>query len=257
VLRTPARLVGIHFFNPVAQMQLVEVVTGPTTDADAAARALGFVTAIDRLPLPVGSAPGFLVNRVLSPYLQEAMLLLEDGYAPADIDGAARDFGMPMGPLELADTVGLDICLHTGQILGAAFGGQVPQVLRTKVERRELGRKTGAGFYQYDGDRPRRGQAADPGADRPALADRMLLRLLNEAVASLREGVVADPDLVDVGMVFGTGFAPFRGGPLAYARTRGVAEVTAELAALAARLGPRFTPDPGWSTLADAPAVTT
>lgn len=250
-LAVPGRLVGIHFFNPVAQMQLVEIVCSPATAAEAQARAQAFTVALDRLPLPVASAPGFLVNRVLSPYLQEAMSMLEEGVAARDIDAVAERFGMPMGPLALADTVGLDICLHVGEILSGAFGGEVPAILRQKVADGRLGRKRQAGFYEYDGKRvialPGRGTQLDA----LEIRDRMLLRMLNEAVACLREGIVSDADLVDLGMVFGTGFAPFRGGPLAYARARGVDEITARLTAFATRYGPRFVPDPAWSSLGD------
>jgi len=248
-LRQPERLVGIHFFNPVAQMQLVEIVAAAATAAAVKARAAAFVCAIDRLPLAVASAPGFLVNRVLSPYLQEAMLLLEEGVLAADIDAVAREFGMPMGPLELADTVGLDICLHVGTILAGAFGGEVPKVLRQKVEQGHLGRKSDAGFYAYRRGRLQRGPSGRLSIARHELRDRLVLRLVNEAVACVRESIVGDADLLDFGMVFGTGFAPFRGGPLHYARERGVAEVRAALSTLSTACGPRFTPDPGWEQL--------
>ncbi len=248
-LEDPARLVGIHFFNPVAQMQLVEIIAGEGTDAGAAARAAAFTTAIDRLPLPAASAPGFLVNRVLSPYLQEAMVMLEEGLPARFIDDVAKRFGMPMGPIELADTVGLDICLHVGEILSAAFGGEVPAILRRTVAARRLGRKSGGGFYDYDKGKPTGGGDGQASAAEADVRDRMVLRLLNEAVACVREGIVADTDLVDVGMVFGTGFAPFRGGPLRYARDRGLGEVVARLEQLAAEYGERFAPDAGWQQL--------
>ncbi|MEQ8494047.1 MAG: 3-hydroxyacyl-CoA dehydrogenase NAD-binding domain-containing protein, partial [Gammaproteobacteria bacterium] len=201
-LDDPARLVGVHFFNPVARMQLVEVIGDATTSAATLARAQTFVTAIDRLPLPTASAPGFLVNRVLSPYLQEAMILLDEGVPVGVIDATAREFGMAMGPLEMADTVGLDICLHVGEILAGAFGGDVPAALRRKVDERRLGVKSGAGFYDYAKGKPVRRKSGENPLAAADVRDRMLLRLLNEAVACLREGVVADADLVDVGMVF-------------------------------------------------------
>lgn len=257
VLRAPGRLVGIHFFNPVAQMQLVEIIAGRSTEARVVAHANAFTTAIDRLPLPTASAPGFLINRVLSPYLQEAMILLEEGVAVVDIDRVAREFGMPMGPLELADTVGLDICLHVGGILCSAFGGEVPEVLQRKVEQQRLGRKTNVGFYAYDGDRKLTTQSTGTALPSTEIRDRLLLRMLNVAVGALREGIVADAELLDVAMVFGTGFAPFRGGPLAYARDRGIAEVVARLGELAARLGPRFAPDPHWAHLLPTAEQTT
>ncbi len=248
-LSAPQRLVGIHFFNPVAQMQLVEVIAAADTDATVAAAAAAFTTAIDRLPLPALSAPGFLINRVLSPYLQEAMVMLEEGVAAETIDTVATNFGMPMGPLALADTVGLDICLHVGEILASAFGGEVPAILRRKVGGKHLGRKTGSGFYDYT-----KGKAVKRKADgqpMPAtdIRDRMILRMLNEAVSCLSEGIVADADLIDVGMVFGTGFAPFRGGPIHYARDRGVEEIITRLKQLESRHGERFSPASGWQQL--------
>lgn len=248
-LREPARLVGLHFFNPVEKMQLVEIVGAAHTAREPLARAAAFTVRIGRLPLPAASAPGFLVNRILSPYLQEAILLLEEGATAEEVDAAATAFGMPMGPIELADVVGLDICLSVGKLLSAKLGGEVPALLQRKVDEGRLGRKTHGGFYRYKGATPIRSKR--PGQRRPAreIQDRLLLRLLNEAVACLRQAVVTDSDLIDAGMVFGTGFAPFRGGPLRHARDRGVAEIRASLADLAARLGPRFTPDPGWDAL--------
>ncbi|MGE0483287.1 MAG: 3-hydroxyacyl-CoA dehydrogenase NAD-binding domain-containing protein [Gammaproteobacteria bacterium] len=250
-LHDPARLVGVHFFNPVAQMQLVEIVASEATRASITARAASFVTTIDRLPLPARSAPGFLVNRVLSPYLQEAFSLLDEGVDTAYIDETARAFGMPMGPLELADTVGLDICLHVGEILAAAFGGEVPAALRGQVTRGHLGRKSKQGFYAYGKRRPRAVSKGRRDLSAADIRDRLVLRLLNEAVACLREGIVADADLVDVGMVFGTGFAPFRGGPLNYARERGVREILTRLRQLEAEHGPRFAADAGWDAFGE------
>lgn len=248
-LTDPARLTGIHFFNPVDKMQLVEIIGSSATASEALALAVAFTTRIGKLPLPAASTPGFLINRILSPYLQEAMILLEEGVSANDIDAAATDFGMPMGPLELADVVGLDICLSVGNVLAAKLGGAVPEVLKQQVAQRRLGRKTSAGFYDYKGSRLIRpktqGRATPPGDIR----DRLWLRLLNTAVACLREGVVTDADLVDVGMVFGAGFAPFRGGPINYARERGVAEVRQRLAQLETQCGERFAADAGWDWL--------
>ena len=251
-LRDPSRLVGVHFFNPVAQMQLVEIIADSVTAADVQQRAAAFTVAIDRMPMPTTSAPGFLINRVLSPYLQEAMLMMEEGVAPTEIDAVAKHFGMPMGPIELADTVGLDICLHVGAILAGAFGGSVPEILRSKVQQQRLGRKTNVGFYEYDKGKVIRPNVATKAPARNEIRDRMLLRLLNEAVAALREEIVADADLVDVGMVFGTGFAPFRGGPLNYARDRGVDEIVRRLNEFTDVHGQRFTPDEGWKALAES-----
>jgi len=214
-LSAPERLVGIHFFNPVAQMPLVEVVIGEKTDAKIANDAIAFVGQIDRLPLPVKSAPGFLVNRVLVPYLMEAMQMLEEGVPPSVIDDAALDFGMPMGPIELADTVGLDVCTTVAEHL---LGEQaIPQRLQLMIERKQLGRKTNQGFYEYNKQgKVRKPKVSSNGYDTQALADRMIGKMTDEAKQCLAEHLVEDADLIDAGMIFGTGFAPFRGGPLTY-----------------------------------------
>ena len=246
-LKAPERLVGLHFFNPVAKMQLVEVVEAPATDPEAARQGLAFVRAIKRLPLPVKSSPGFLVNRILMPYLMEAVTLVEEGFAPAAIDKAALDFGMPMGPVLLADTVGLDICLSVAKIFQAHFGAKVPRVLEDLVAKGHLGLKSGRGFYTFKGDKPIVPSA--PSEIPPDLQSRIILRLLNEAAACLREGVVADPDLLDAGVVYGTGFAPFRGGPIQHARSEGFAAIAQRLQEHEARLGPRFKPDAKWGEL--------
>lgn len=253
VLQTPERLVGLHFFNPVAKMPLVEVVQADNTDTQAAHRALAFTAQIDRLPLPTTSTPGFLVNRVLMPYLLEAVRLEQEGTPAAQIDQAALAFGMPMGPLRLADTVGLDICLHVGDLLAEQTGLTVPQRLRELVSAGHLGVKSGRGFYQYRDGRPH-----PPGRDaaEPASAetrDRLVGSLLNESIACLREAVVADADLVDAGLVFGAGFAPFRGGPLHYAKNNNPAALRQRLAQLQQTHGLRFTPDAGWDRLEEGP----
>ena len=244
-LADPGRLVGLHFFNPVAQLPLVEVIASERTHPHIQAAALAFTRGIDKLPLPCRSAPGFLVNRVLMPYLSEAMLAARDDVPLAVIDRAAEEFGMPMGPIELADTIGLDVCLHVGRILAQAFGRPGPESVAPLVEARKLGRKSGEGLYVW-----RDGKAGKPPAAASAvpddLTDRLMLPMLNEAIAILRERVVGDADLIDAGVVFGAGFAPFRGGPLRYARERGVDNVLARLAALEARYGERFRPDAGW-----------
>lgn len=246
----PARLVGLHFFNPVAQMPLVEVIESGATDPQAVAAALAFTRAIDKLPLPCRSAPGFLVNRVLMPYMTEAMLAAQEGVPLALIDQAAVEFGMPMGPIELADIVGLDVCLHVGRILSAAFGSTAPEAVAPLVEAGKLGKKSGHGLYEWRDGKPVK-PAVAAGAQAPAdLQDRLMLALVNEAMAVLREGVVADADLIDAGVIFGSGFAPFRGGPLRYARERGVPQLVARLEALAMQHGARFRPDPGWSRFA-------
>jgi len=258
-LADPGRLVGLHFFNPVAQMPLVEVVHFPGTRAEIVAAAMSFTRRIDKLPLPCRSSPGFLVNRVLFPYLHEALHAAGEGIGTAAIDRAAVDFGMPMGPLQLSDVVGLDVLLHVGDIVTRELKQQPPAFIATvrrMVEQRHLGRKSGRGFYLW-----REGKAAGPatlepsapatpaGADTADLGDRLILALVNECVACLREGVVADADLIDAGVIFGTGFAPFRGGPLNYARARGADACVQRLQQLAQRYGARFTPDPGWTQL--------
>jgi 3-hydroxyacyl-CoA dehydrogenase/enoyl-CoA hydratase/3-hydroxybutyryl-CoA epimerase len=245
-LENPGRFVGIHFFNPVAKMQLVEVVRGKAADEEALKRAISFVAAIRRLPLPVHSSPGFLVNRILTPYLLEAISIEQEGIPAADIDRAACEFGMPIGPILLADSVGLDICLSVARILAAHFRIEVPKRLENLVAAGDLGKKSGRGFYRYKGGKsvvPKKKPASDP---TPELADRLMLRLLNEALACVREGVVADGDLLDAGAIFGIGFPPFRGGPLHYIRTEGFEAIFTRIKAFEKRYGSRFAPDRGW-----------
>jgi 3-hydroxyacyl-CoA dehydrogenase/enoyl-CoA hydratase/3-hydroxybutyryl-CoA epimerase len=249
-LKRPERLVGLHFFNPVSRLQLVEVVSHDAADPQVLKQAMAFVGAIDRLPLPVQSSSGFLVNRALTPYMLEAMVMLDEKIDKTVIDAAAEKFGMPVGPIELADQVGLDICLAVGDELRAKFGEALPQPpdwLREKVAKGELGRKTGQGFYTWREGKAEKGVAGNSQVQ-PELIDRLMLPISNVCVACLREGIVDDPDLVDGAMIFGTGYAPFRGGPLKYARTRGPENVAANLRELAAKYGARFAPDPGWDT---------
>ena len=215
-VKDASRLVGIHFFNPVPQMMLVEVISGQRTGAEHATRAAAFVRALDKLPLPVRDSPGFLVNRVLGPYMQNAFRMLDEGITPETIDAAMEEFGMPMGPIELADTVGLDICLAAGKELakkGASGEPEAPQTLLNKVALGHLGRKTGQGIYRYEKGKPVKGQ---PDRYLKDLLDALVEPYLTEAKAVHAEGIVADADLIDAGLIFGTGFAPFRGGPLAY-----------------------------------------
>jgi len=244
-LRVPGRLVGMHFFNPVAQLQLVEVVQGAGTDRSVLEDALQFTRRLDKLPLPCRSAPGFVVNRILSPYVNEAFFALEAGIPAAVIDRAAVEFGMPLGPIELTDVVGVDVSLQVGRVLCAAFQREVPRILIDLVEQKKFGRKSGQGFYQWHDGKAQK-LAMENFAEPPDLQDRLILPMLNEAVACLREGTVADADLLDAGVVFATGFAPFRGGPLQYAKQRGIAIVTRRLNELAERYGERFRPDAGW-----------
>lgn len=246
VLKQPSRLVGLHFFNPVAKMQLVEIVRDDEADSEAVSKAIGFTRKIDRLPLPVASTPGFLVNRILMPYLLEAVELENEGIPPAEIDRQALAFGMPMGPVELADSVGLDICLHVAEVLSERLDTTVPQRLRDLVSQGRLGRKSGAGFYRYEKGKAVKEKLPHGSRRGTDVIDRMMLRLLNEVVACLREGVVTNPEHLDAGMVYGTGFAPFRGGPLHYIQTIGADTLFQRLQNLEERFGPRFTPDPGW-----------
>lgn len=247
-LKEPTRFIGLHFFNPVAKLPLVEVVHCEDTDQAVMDTAFGFVKAIGKTPLACKSAPGFVVNRLLAPYMAEAMHLAQDGVALADIDRAAEDFGMPMGPVELVDSVGIDVALNVSRVLGEAFGRPVPDKLKEMVDAKQLGRKSGQGFYRWEDGKVQKPESE--GSDVPDdIEDRLMLPMVNEAVACLSEDIVASPDLLDAGVIFGTGFAPFRGGPLKYARDRGIDEVVRRLEDLAARHGERFQPHPGWSDL--------
>lgn len=241
VMNNPNRLVGIHFFNPVAKMDLVEIVSSTKTSKKVELNSCAFVNQIGKLPLPVKSSPGFLVNRVLMPYLMECVQLLDEGYSAETIDEAALSFGMFMGPVELADTVGLDVGLAVAENLTAHFGGTVPQKLRDMVKEGKLGRKTGQGLYQYKNGKPIKKQPNTP-ID-PHIADRLILRMVNEAAACLREGVVADADLLDAGMIFATGFAPFRGGPMNYAKDFGTNNLENLFKTLESKYGKRFKVD--------------
>lgn len=242
----PGQLIGLHFFNPVAKLPLVEIVYGQHTHEGVIAKALAFTRHLDKLPLKVKSTPGFLVNRILMPYLLEAVIMESEGVPKTVIDTVATDFGMPMGPIELADSIGLDIGLHVGEILGETYGFEIPAKLRTLVANGHLGRKSGRGFYEYNHAKPTRDKQKRFEGDTEELQNRLILRLLNEAVACLREGVVENADLVDAGVIFGTGFAPFRGGPLHYLESQGRKTMHATLKRLEHRFGPRFAADKGW-----------
>jgi 3-hydroxyacyl-CoA dehydrogenase / enoyl-CoA hydratase / 3-hydroxybutyryl-CoA epimerase len=209
VLARPERLVGIHFFNPVAMMPLVEVVEAEGADPAMVRAACAFVKQIDKLPLPVNSAPGFLVNAVLAPYMLAAMRAVDDGISPETVDAAMLAFGMPMGPIELIDTVGLDIAMAAGQQL--ADGAQAPRCLQTRVEHQQLGKKSEQGFYRWqDG----KAQKATAGAVPEGLAEKLVQPLVDRTRRLVEEGIVADAELADAGVIFGTGFAPFTGGPM-------------------------------------------
>jgi len=209
VLAQPQRLVGIHFFNPVAMMPLVEVVEADRADPAVVRAACAFVKQIDKLPLPVKSAPGFLVNAVLAPYMLAAMRAVDEGIAPETVDEAMLAFGMPMGPIELADTVGLDIAMAAGKQL--ADGAEAPRCLLQRVEQGQLGKKSGQGFYAWT---QCRAQKASAGTVPAGLAEKLVQPLIARTQALVADGVVADGELADAGVIFGTGFAPFTGGPL-------------------------------------------
>ncbi|MBT8065961.1 MAG: enoyl-CoA hydratase/isomerase family protein [Gammaproteobacteria bacterium] len=248
VLKEPRRFIGLHFFNPVAMLPLVEVIRCEDTEQEALDIGFAFTKGIGKLPLECASSPGFVVNRILAPYMAEAMHLYEDGVPLIEIDRAAEAFGMPMGPVELVDSVGIDVALHVSKVLGAAMNRPVPEHLSKMVDDGMLGRKSGQGFYEW-----RDGKAIKPAADNAQIPsdieDRLILPMVNEAVACLHEGVVTEADLLDAGVIFGTGFAPFRGGPLNYAKERGKSEVLAALKALADKHGERFQPHAGWANL--------
>jgi 3-hydroxyacyl-CoA dehydrogenase/enoyl-CoA hydratase/3-hydroxybutyryl-CoA epimerase len=247
-LREPRQFIGIHFFNPVALMPLVEIIRCDDTEQQALNLAFAFVKAIGKFPLECKSSPGFVVNRILAPYTSEAMHLVQEGVGLADIDEAAMAFGMPVGPVELVDNVGLDVVLHVAEVLGAATEEPVAEQLRAMVESGKLGRKSGQGFYDWSSGKAVK-PPRDPATVPPDIEDRLVLAMVNEAVSCLSDAVVTDPDLLDAGVIFGTGFAPFRGGPINYARERGVAEVRNRLEQLAEVYGERFKPSQGWSEL--------
>ena len=255
-LATPGKLVGLHFFNPVAQMPLVEIVCGAASAPASITTAIALTRKLDKLPLPCRSAPGFVVNRVLVPYMFEAMHMAAEGHSIASIDAAAKDFGMPMGPVELADTVGLDVCLHVGRIVSQALGRSMPDLsqLEARVAAGELGRKSNRGFYLWEAGRTRGANPALPtqptaATDAGDLQDRLVLALANESVAVLRAGIVESADRLDSALIFGAGYAPFRGGPMQAARERGVDDCVARLKTLTARYGARFSPDVGWESM--------
>ena len=218
-LADPSRLVGVHFFNPVAMMPLVEVVRTAASGEEALVRAAAFVRKLDKLPLPVRDAPGFLVNAVLGPYMYEALRCVDEGIAPEAIDAALTAFGMPMGPIELIDTVGLDIAVAAGKALAGAEA-VLPRALADKVAAGQLGKKSGQGFYRWEAGKARKAVAP---AVPEGLARRILAPLLAAADDCVARGVVADADLADAGVIFGTGFAPFTGGPLHHSRAAGAA----------------------------------
>lgn len=253
VLARPERVVGLHFFNPVHRMQLVEIVRGPRTSPATLATALQFTKAIGKLPVIVRDSPGFLVNRILLPYLIEAVRLFAEGVPVATIDRMMLEFGLPMGPLRLADEVGLDVAQHVARDLERRLPDAAPvgDTLEKMIAKGWLGKKSGRGFYVHTGQREHPARDADLGFlrtatrrshDAPTRLDRLVLIMINEAAKVLAEGVVESPADVDFGMIMGTGWAPFRGGPLRHADTLGAAEIVSRLTRLAREVAPYFSP---------------
>ncbi len=240
------RFLGLHYFNPVASMPLVEVVRHDQLDANIEKRALALCRKLGKLPLPVAGTPGFLVNRILMPYLLEAMRLYNEGVPGPVLDRVARKFGMPMGPMELADTIGLDVCASVGKELGPFLGLDIPPGMADRIDAKHRGKKDGEGFYKWEDGKPLKPEVPKDYVAPSDLEDRLILPMINEAVACLHDGVVDNADLADAGVIFGTGFAPFRGGPINYVRETGVDAVKARLEALANKHGDRFKPKPGW-----------
>ena len=252
-LKAPQRFLGLHFFNPVAQMPLVEVVRHDQLDPAIEKRALAFCKAIGKLPVAVKGTPGFLVNRILMPYLLEALRLYSEGVPGPVLDREAKKFGMPMGPIELADTVGLDVCASVGKELAPFLGLELPPGLEEKLAAGKRGKKDGQGLYVWQDGKPEKPEIDKEYVTPPDVQERMILPMVNEAVACLADGVVDDADLLDAGVIFGTGFAPFRGGPIRYARSEGAGKLKARLEQLAQRYGDRFRPKNGWDLPALAP----
>lgn len=249
-LTHPEKVVGVHFFNPVHRMQLVEVVRGSRTSETVLAMAIQFVKSIGKLPVLVKDSPGFLVNRILLPYLVEAIRIFSEGHSVEAIDRAILDFGMPMGPLRLNDEVGLDVSLHVGSDLAARVSHLPPlnNVLPRMIQKGWLGKKSGTGFYIYrdQSETPNPGlkelQPSIEPTNANQLTDRLIFIMVNEAARVLEEKVVTDPADVDFGMIMGTGWAPFRGGPLKYADTVGISTVVSRLNHLAGKFGEHFKP---------------
>ncbi|TDB29780.1 3-hydroxyacyl-CoA dehydrogenase [Stenotrophomonas sp. ATCM1_4] len=244
-IQRPAQFAGLHYFNPVAQMPLVEIIHHDGMAPETEKRLAAFCKALGKFPVPVAGTPGFLVNRVLFPYMLEAATAYAEGIPGPVIDRAAVKFGMPMGPIELLDTVGLDVAAGVGKELAPFLGLQIPAALAT-VEQDKRGKKDGQGIYKWENGRAVKPEVAKDYQAPGDLEDRLILPLLNEAVACLHDGVVADADLLDAGVIFGTGFAPFRGGPIQYIRSAGADGLVEKLKVLQARHGDRFAPRPGW-----------
>lgn len=220
----PERVIGLHFFNPVHRMPLVEIITLPETSADVLATAVSFVQKIGKTPVVVKDSPGFLVNRILVPYLMEAVRLNQSGVPVKDIDDAMLEFGMPMGPMRLLDEIGLDVAAHVARTLATAFPDRFPNsdALDKMVSAGQLGKKSGQGFYRYE-----KGKEIAPArhADLPkheSIQTRLALLISQEAMRCLKEGIARNADDIDLAMVLGTGYPPFRGGPITFARDTGI-----------------------------------
>ncbi len=250
-LKRPKDFVGLHFFNPVSKMLIVEVVSHNSISKKVQEEAVSFVGKISKLPAPVASYPGFLVNRALTPYLLEAILLIDEGVQKEEIDKAAEDFGMPMGPVTLIDQIGLDICQDVAEMLKDKLDKPVPDIpkwLKQKIENGKLGKKSGEGLYKWKNGKPQKENVDNKGKDND-IADRLILPMLNACVECYREGVITDLDQLDGTMIFAAGFAPFRGGPIHYARNRGIDDITSKLEMFADKYGDRFKPDEGWKDI--------
>ena len=248
-IQRPAQFAGLHYFNPVALMPLVEIIHHDAMAEATQQRLAAFCKALGKLPVPVAGTPGFLVNRVLFPYMLEAATAYAEGIPGAAIDKAAKKFGMPMGPIELIDTVGLDVAAGVARELAPFLGLDVPAALSAPPEAGKRGKKDGQGLYKWVDGKPVKPELPKDYVAPADLEDRLVLPLLNEAVAALHDGVVADADLLDAGVIFGTGFAPFRGGPIQYVRETGAQALLDKLRDLRDRHGERFAPRPGWDAL--------
>ncbi len=244
----PAKFAGLHYFNPVAMMPLVEIIHHDAMAAETRQRLAAFCKALDKLPVPVAGSPGFLVNRVLFPYMLEAMTAYAEGIPGPAIDRAAVRFGMPMGPIELIDTVGLDVAAGVGKELAPFLGLPIPAALQVPPEAGKRGKKDGQGLYAWENGKAKKPELPKDYRAPEDLEDRLILPLLNEAVACLHDGVVTDADLLDAGVIFGTGFAPFRGGPIQHIRDTGAEVLLPRLKALQAKHGDRFAPRQGWDS---------
>ena len=258
------RVVGMHFFNPVHRMPLIEVIAAETTGAAAVNTVFAFARRLGKTPVLVKDTPGFLVNRLLMVYSAEALWLLDEGHSIEDVDRAMVEWGMPMGPLALTDEVGIDVAGHVARFLQESFPDRLslPAWLEKAAAPDRLGAKTGRGFYRYDGRERKdpdpavyellglspRVQSPDPGL----LADRMVLPMVNEAARCLEEKVVASAGELDLALIFGTGFPPFRGGLCRFADQQGLGSIVATLERLAGTVGARFTPSDALRATAEA-----